>query len=69
MVVLPYLMKINIDVLFMVFGFLFYGYGVYLHWGFESKYLPAHNPILNTSYHHYSHHATSVIGRPIYTGN
>lgn len=56
MVILPALLPINIDLLFAIFSTLFYGYGVYLHWGFESPYLSAHNPIFNTSYHHYSHH-------------
>jgi hypothetical protein len=41
-------MPINIDLLFAVFGLLFYGYGVYLHWGHESPLLSAHNPIFNT---------------------
>mmetsp|Transcript_14353 Transcript_14353/g.21507 ORF Transcript_14353/g.21507 Transcript_14353/m.21507 type:complete len:292 (+) Transcript_14353:116-991(+) len=68
MVILPAMMPINIDLLFTIYSTLFYGYGVYLHWGFESPYLSAHNPIFNTSYHHYSHHAVSVIGRPVYTG-
>lgn len=68
MVMLPMITPINIELLFLIFGTLFYGYGVYLHWGFESTYLGAHNPIFNTSYHHYSHHASSVIGRPVYTG-
>jgi lathosterol oxidase len=68
MVILPMMMPINIDLLFGIFGTLFYGYGVYLHWGYESPMLSAHNPIFNTSYHHYSHHATSIIGRPVYTG-
>ena len=44
----PMMMPINIDLLFGIFGTLFYGYGVYLHWGYESPYLSAHNPIFNT---------------------
>jgi len=68
MALLPTLMPINMDLLFGIFLSLFYGYGVYLHWGYESKYLSTHNPVFNTSYHHYSHHAVSIIGKPIYTG-
>lgn len=68
MVIIPLMMKTNMDLLFGVFVFLFYGYGVYLHWGYESRLLSAHNPIFNTSYHHYIHHAVSAKGRPIYTG-
>eukprot|EP01032_Pedospumella_encystans_P021139 gene21139-23993_t len=68
MVILPFVMPINMDLMFAVFAVLFYGYGVYLHWGYESQYLSAHHPILNTSYHHYIHHALSAKNRPIYTG-
>jgi lathosterol oxidase len=68
MAILPTLMPINMDLLFGIFATLFYGYGVYLHWGYESSYLSTHNPIFNTSYHHYHHHAVSVIGKPVYTG-
>lgn len=68
MVIIPLMMSTNMDLLFGVFVFLFYGYGVYLHYGFESKMLSAHNPIFNTSYHHFIHHAHSVKGRPIFTG-
>lgn len=63
MVILPWIMPINIDLLFAIFATLFYGYGVYLHWGYETKYLTAHNPIFNTAYHHYMHHAYSAKGR------
>eukprot|EP01038_Epipyxis_sp_PR26KG_P007139 gene7139-9740_t len=68
LIILPAIMPTNMDLLFGLFSLLFYGYGVYLHWGFESKYLSAHNPIFNTAYHHYIHHAVSAIGRPYYTG-
>lgn len=63
MVILPALTPINMDLLFVIFATLFYGYGVYLHWGYESKYLSAHNPIFNTAYHHYIHHAVSAKNR------
>eukprot|EP01036_Dinobryon_divergens_P022989 gene22989-31296_t len=68
MIILPLLMPINMDLLFAIFATLFYGYGVYLHWGYESTVLTAHNPIFNTAYHHYTHHAISSMNRPIYTG-
>jgi Delta7-sterol 5-desaturase len=58
LVILPAMLPINIDLLFLIFSTLFYGYGVYLHWGYESPYLSTHNPIFNTSYHHYSHHVS-----------
>lgn len=63
LVVLPLMMPINMDLMFALFSTLFYGYGVYLHWGYETTMLSAHNPILNTAYHHYIHHAISVKGR------
>lgn len=68
MLALPLMMPINMDLLFFIFASLFYGYGVYLHSGYELPFLSAHNPIFNTSYHHYHHHAVSIIGKPIYTG-
>lgn len=63
MVILPWALPINMDLLFGIFTTLFYGYGVYLHWGYESTLLTAHNPIFNTSYHHYIHHAKSFINQ------
>jgi lathosterol oxidase len=62
LVILPLALPINMDLMFLLFTTLFYGYGVYLHWGFETKMLTAHNPILNTAYHHYVHHAISAKG-------
>lgn len=63
LIIIPMLINTNMDLLFSIFTFLFYGYGVYLHCGYESSYLTAHQPIFNTSYHHYTHHAISAIGR------
>lgn len=63
MVILPLATPINMDLLFAIFATLFYGYGVYLHWGYESTILGAHNPVFNTAYHHYMHHAISAKGR------
>jgi lathosterol oxidase len=68
MIMLPAMVPINIDLLFGIFTTLFYGYGVYLHSGYESPLLSAHNPIFNTSYHHYHHHAISIKGKPVFTG-
>jgi lathosterol oxidase len=66
MVILPIMLPINMDLLFFIFASLFYGYGVYLHWGFESPLLSTHNPIFNTAYHHYMHHAISAKGRYVH---
>jgi lathosterol oxidase len=43
-------MPVNIDLLFAMYGFVFYFYGVYLHSGYEIPGLSAHNPIINTSF-------------------
>jgi Delta7-sterol 5-desaturase len=67
LVILPMALPINMDLMFAVFAVFFYGYGVYLHWGYEAKILSAHNPVLNTSYHHYMHHAISAKGRLVKT--
>jgi hypothetical protein len=32
-------MPMNMDLLFFTFLLFFYGYGVYLHWGFEVEYV------------------------------
>lgn len=68
MLALPSLISVNMDLLFFCFAALFYGYGVYLHSGYETSYLSAHHPVLNSSYHHYYHHAVSTKDRPVYTG-
>jgi hypothetical protein len=41
---------------------------VYLHWGYEVEWLSAHNPIINTSFQHYAHHAKSIIFKPYHCG-
>mmetsp|Transcript_16395 Transcript_16395/g.32630 ORF Transcript_16395/g.32630 Transcript_16395/m.32630 type:complete len:338 (+) Transcript_16395:21-1034(+) len=64
----PLFFPINMDVMFFTYGAFFYFYGVYLHWGYESPYLSAHNPIFNTAYHHYLHHAKAFRGKPYHTG-
>lgn len=64
----PLIAPVNIDMLFFMFSTFFYGYGVYLHWGFELEYPDAHHPIINTSFQHYLHHARSIKNRPYHTG-
>jgi len=61
---LPLLMPINMDLLFLQYAVFFYAYGVYLHWGFEREWPDAHHPWLNTSYHHFCHHAISIKNKP-----
>ena len=62
-------MDTNLDTMFMTYIAFFYVYGVYLHSGHEMPWLvDAHNPIVNTSYHHCCHHAVSIKNKPLYTG-
>lgn len=65
---IPMLMPVNMDVLFFTYGAFFYGYGVYLHWGYELSWPDAHHPWLNTSFQHYVHHARSTLNKPMNTG-
>jgi lathosterol oxidase len=64
----PLLMPTNMNLLFAQFALMFYAYGVYLHWGFESPLISAHNPVVNGAYEHWYHHAKSGSNTPIYTG-
>jgi lathosterol oxidase len=64
----PLLIPINVDLLFFTFALFFYGYGVYLHWGYELPWPDAHHPWLNTSYQHHLHHARSTLRKPYHTG-
>jgi lathosterol oxidase len=64
----PLVMPMNMDLLFATFAVFFYGYGTYLHWGFESQWLSAHNGYINTAYQHYLHHAKSIKNQPYHTG-
>lgn len=68
MLILPLVMPINMDLLFLTYGAFFYGYGVYLHWGYELPWLDAHHPVINTSFQHYLHHAKSTVNKPLHTG-
>jgi lathosterol oxidase len=65
---IPMLMPINMDLLFLTYGAFFYGYGVYLHWGYELRWPDAHHPWINTSFQHYLHHARSTLNKPYHTG-
>ena len=56
------------SLMFFEYGVFFYAYGCYLHWGYESSWIDAHHPVLNTAFQHYCHHARAVIGRPYHCG-
>ncbi len=68
MLIFPLLMPVNIDMLFFTYAAFFYGYGVYLHWGYELRWPDAHHPWINTSFQHYLHHASSTLNKPYSTG-
>jgi len=68
LLVIPLIMPVNMDLLFFTYGAFFYGYGVYLHWGFEHRLLDAHHPWINTAFQHYVHHARSTLHKPMHTG-
>jgi lathosterol oxidase len=68
MLIYPMLFPVNIDMLFFQFAVFFYCYGTYLHSGYEWDILDAHNPIFNTSFQHYIHHAKSIMNKPYHTG-
>lgn len=68
LILIPLLVPTNMDLLFTQFAIFFYAYGVYLHWGYESTMISPHNPLVNTAYEHYYHHAISAGSTPIYTG-
>lgn len=68
LLIIPLLMPVNMDLLFFTYGAFFYGYGVYLHWGYELRSLDAHHKWINTSFQHYVHHAKSTLNKPMHTG-
>jgi lathosterol oxidase len=68
LLLIPLLMPVNMDLLFFTYGAFFYGYGVYLHWGYELAWPDAHHPWINTAFQHYVHHARSTLNKPMHTG-
>lgn len=68
LVIIPLLLPTNIDFMFAEFVLFFYGYGIYLHWGFELHYPDAHHPYINTAFQHYLHHAKSGAMSPYHCG-
>jgi len=59
---MPLLVPINMDIMFFQWLIFFYGYGVYLHWGYEFPWLNSNNPVVNTAFQHYLHHQKSKSG-------
>jgi hypothetical protein len=58
----------RVDTSIMQFAVFFYGYGAYLHWGYEFDALDAHHPFINTSFQHYCHHAKAILNKPYHCG-
>eukprot|EP00922_Rhytidocystis_sp_ex-Travisia-forbesii_P020329 GHVS01029928.1.p1 GENE.GHVS01029928.1~~GHVS01029928.1.p1 ORF type:complete len:305 (+),score=12.57 GHVS01029928.1:289-1203(+) len=68
MALIPLFLRMNVDIMFVVMAFFSYGYGTYLHCGHEMNYPDAHQKLVNTSYHHYCHHAVSILNKPYHCG-
>ena len=68
LILFPLIMPTNMDIMYFQFVVFFYGYGLYLHWGYELKVVDAHHPWINTAYQHYLHHAISIKNKPLHTG-
>jgi len=68
LLVIPLLLPVNMDLLFIQYGLFFYTYGVYLHCGYEHSFISPHNGIINTSFQHYAHHARSSMNTPYHCG-
>jgi sterol desaturase/sphingolipid hydroxylase (fatty acid hydroxylase superfamily) len=68
LLLIPMLMPVNMDMMYLTYGAFFYGYGVYLHWGYELSWPNAHHPWINTAFQHYVHHAKSTLNKPMHTG-
>lgn len=64
----PLAIPVNVELLFMIYGVFFYGYGTYLHFGYEIDAIDAHNKYILSSYQHYLHHAVSIKNKTYHTG-
>lgn len=64
----PLVVPCNVELLFAIYGLFFYGYGTYLHFGYEVDAIDAHNPYILSSFQHYCHHAVSIKGKTYHTG-
>lgn len=67
--IIPMLMPVNLELLFLQFILVFNFYGTLIHTGIDYEYLPIHGQKwLNTPYHHHIHHALSIKNKPMHTG-
>merc|ERR1719204_1787034 len=66
---MPLLWPVNMDLLILQYVVFFYAYGLVLHTGFEFEHIiDAHNPVINTAFQHYYHHARSTKNKPYHCG-
>jgi lathosterol oxidase len=68
LILIPMTLPTNMDLMFLEFVVFFYGYGIYLHWGYEMDWPDAHHPYINTSFQHYLHHSKSGATTPYHCG-
>uniref|UniRef100_A0A0G4G417 Fatty acid hydroxylase domain-containing protein n=1 Tax=Chromera velia CCMP2878 TaxID=1169474 RepID=A0A0G4G417_9ALVE len=69
LLVLPFVFRMNVDVLFFTFAAFFYVYGIYLHSGYECDWIVrSDNPVVNTSFQHYMHHYAGGRKHACHTG-
>jgi Delta7-sterol 5-desaturase len=64
----PLLFPVHLEMIFFMFSILFYFNGLIQHSGYEIPWIDGHSSVFLTSYHHYLHHAKSVIHQPYYNG-
>jgi Delta7-sterol 5-desaturase len=64
----PLLFPVHLEMIFFMYSILFYINGLIQHSGYDLPYFDSHSTLILTSYHHYLHHAKSVIHKPLYNG-
>lgn len=66
--IFPLLFPVHLEMIFFMFSIFFYVNGLIQHSGYEIYFIDGHSKYFLTAYHHYLHHAKSVIHKPIYNG-
>jgi Delta7-sterol 5-desaturase len=64
----PLLFPVHLEMIFFMYSILFYINGLIQHSGYDIPYIDSHSTLILTSYHHYLHHAKSIIHKPLYNG-
>lgn len=68
LLIFPLIAPWNMDMMYFTFTVFFYGYGTFVHSGYEVNYPDAQHWLINTPFQHYIHHAKSVRHKPYHTG-